>query len=307
MRLALILALTCSLTLPSVVFAQTAPSAPSTACNRDPLPQDDPEPSTDYGRRATAKDPCAVADENLAREEAEILKAKPAAAAAPRQVWDRKSQPQFLKSIIGRFDLQPAELAVLNRTGVVVPARLEARSYSHGYHEIFQSQLPVYITADSIFHAVFASHQTITERLENLRLSPMLSQALDDMHGALVAAAPDYPPDVARDLDLYLLVARRLIADPYAEGAPPRSAFGDAAVEREAGELVEKATCGERARDGDVVRPAAAHRLHAIRAARPLREQRADAALLPRRDVGVTPGVQPGLTLVAKLGAGRGA
>jgi len=39
-----------------------------------------------------------------------------------------------------------------------VPARLEVPSFTHGYHEVFQSQLPVYITADSIFHATFASH-----------------------------------------------------------------------------------------------------------------------------------------------------
>ena len=109
---------------------------------------------------------------------------------------------------------------MINRVGFAVPARLEVPSYAHGYHEIFQSQLPVYITADSIFHAIFASHQTVVERLEGLRLSPMLSQALDEMHCALVAAAPDYPPEVVRDLDLYLLVARRLIAEPDADGRP---------------------------------------------------------------------------------------
>jgi hypothetical protein len=244
MRLALILALAWSLAPhPIAAFAQGAPAAapaaasPRGACGPGPALEDDPAPSMDYERRATSNDPCAVADDNLAREEAEILKAKAPAAAAPRQAWDRKSRPQFLNTILGRFDLQPAELATINRTGFVVPARLEARSYSHGYHEIFQSQLPVYITADSIFHAIFASHQTITERLETLRLSPMLSKALDDMHGALVAAAPNYPPEVARDLDLYLLVARRLLADRD----PPRSAFSDAAVEREADELVGKA------------------------------------------------------------------
>jgi hypothetical protein len=248
MRLALILALAWSLAPhPTAAFAQGAPERgpvvapasadPGVACRRDLPRQDDPEPSTDYERQASSKDPCAVADDNLARAEAEILKAKPPAAAAPRQAWDRKSSPQFLKSILGRFELQPAELAMIGRAGFVVPARLEARSYTHGYHEIFQSQLPVYITADSIFHAIFASHQTIAERLEGLRLSPMLSQALNDMHGALVAAAPDYPPEVARDLDLYLLVARRLIADTEA----PHSAFADASVEREADELVGKA------------------------------------------------------------------
>ena len=248
MRLApILLALAWSLALPPTsTFAQAAargpaaalPSAyPRAACGRDLPQQDDSEPSADYERRASSMDPCAVADDHLARDEAAILKPTPPAAAVPRKVWDHKSRPQFLEAILRRFELQPAELAVINRAGFAVPARLEVPSYAHGYHEIFQSQLPVYITADSIFHAIFASHETVVARLEGLRLSPMLSQALDQMHCALVAAAPDYLPEVVRDLDLYLLVARRLIAD----ADPPLSAFADATVEREAGELVAKA------------------------------------------------------------------
>src|SRR5205807_399651 len=92
---------------------------------------------------------------------------------------------------------------------------------------------------NSSFLAIFASDETVVEPLERLRLSPMLSQALDEMHCALVLAAPDYPPEVVRDLDLYLLVARRLIAE---DDPPPRSAFADASVEREAAELVAQAT-----------------------------------------------------------------
>ncbi len=162
-------------------------------------------------------------------------------ARAPQLAWDHKSRPRFLEAILRRFELQPAELTVINRAGFAVPARLEVPSYTHGYHEIFQSQLPVYITADSIFHAIFASHQTVVERLEGSRLSPMLSLALDEMHCALVTAAPDYPPDVVRDLDLYLLVARRLITDADADTDPPHSAFASGTIEREADELVAKA------------------------------------------------------------------
>lgn len=233
--LALTWSFAASLTL---AFAQ-APSASDDAavCGRKAPPEDEYEPSSDYARRASSKAPCTVSDDRLARDEATILQAKPIAV-APRSVWDRKSKPQFLDLIGRRFELQPAELAVINRAGVAVPARLEVASFTYGYHEIFQSQLPVYITADSIFHAIFASHQTIVERLETARLSPMLSQAFDDMHCALAVAAGDYPPEIGRDLDLYLLVARRLLA---ADGEQPRSAFADAAVEREAGELVEKA------------------------------------------------------------------
>lgn len=207
------------------------------ACVRDQLQQDDPEPSADYGRLASSKSPCAVADDNLAREEAEILKPKPPAAPTLHKAWDHKSRPHFFDAIRRRFELQPTEVATINRAGFAVPARLEVRSYAHAYHEIFQSQLPVYITADSIFHAIFASHQTVVQQLEALQLSPMLSQALDEMHCALVTAAADYPPEVVRDLDLYLLVARRLIAD----GDPLHSAFADAAVEHEADEIIAKA------------------------------------------------------------------
>lgn len=223
----------------TLAFAQVpAASDDPAACRRQAPQEDDYDSSADFGRRVSSKEPCTVADDRLARDEATILQAKPVAAVAARTVWDHKSKPQFLDLIGRRFALQPAELAVINRAGFAVPARLEMPSYTYGYHEIFQSQLPVYITADSIFHAIFASHQTIVERLETVRLSPMLSQALDDMHCALAAAAADYPPEVARDLDLYLLVARRLLV---ADGERLRSALADVTVEQAADALVENA------------------------------------------------------------------
>jgi hypothetical protein len=218
-----------------------ASADPGVMCSRDLPPQDDSEAADDSERLASSNNPCAVADDNLAHDEAEILRPKQPAAPAPQAAWDHKSRPRFLEAIVRRFELQPAELTVINRAGFAVPARLEVPSYANAYHEIFQSQLPVYVTADSIFHAIFASHQTAVARLESLRLSPMLSRAFDDMHCALVAAAPDYPAEVVRDLDLYLLVARRLIADPDADAEPPRSVFNDAAVEHEADALVGKA------------------------------------------------------------------
>ncbi len=222
---------------PPVTVAAPPTVSPGAACGGERAPADASGTEPDDKRRASSKDPCAVADDNLARDEAEILKPKPPAAAAAREAWDHKSRPRFLEAIQRRFELRPAELAMIDRAGFAVSARLEVPSYAYGYHEIFQSQLPVYVTADSIFHAIFASHDSVVARLEREGLAPKLAQALDDMHCALVGAAADYPPEVARDLDLYLLVARRLIAD----GDPPRSAFADPEVEREAGELVAKA------------------------------------------------------------------
>src|SRR5262245_20329891 len=146
MRLApILLALVCALAPPPTsALAQTTeergpvaalPSAAAgAACSRDLRQPDDIEASEDYSRQASSKNPCAVADENLSREEAEILKSKPAAAAAPSLAWDHKSRPQFLEAITRRFALQPAELAVINRAGLAVPARLEVASYTRAYH-----------------------------------------------------------------------------------------------------------------------------------------------------------------------------
>ncbi|HMG24089.1 MAG TPA: DUF3160 domain-containing protein [Kofleriaceae bacterium] len=179
---------------------------------------------------------CSIARVNFERDADAILAAhRHPVAPAPRTTWDHKARPERLDLIRRRFELAPDELAQLDRTGVAVPARLEQPSYAYAYHEIFQSQLPVYITADSVFHAIFASHDAIVEQLERETLSPALTDALDAMHCALAAAAADYPADTVRDLDLYLTVARSL-----AYHTEIKSIRSDAAVDAAAGALVAK-------------------------------------------------------------------
>src|SRR5690349_17484377 len=109
MRLALV-ALAWSLVLPlTSALAQAVPdrgaiavlsSTPGAGCGRDQPQQDDSVFPADYERQASSKDPCAVADDNLAREEAEILKSKPPATAASLQKWDHTSRPQYLGAIL---------------------------------------------------------------------------------------------------------------------------------------------------------------------------------------------------------------
>ncbi len=141
----ILLALTCLLAPPpasafALAVEEDAPVAALSSayagavCGRDLPKQDDSAPAADDDRRASAKDPCAVADNNLARAEAEILKGKPPVPAAPYETWDHNARPQFLEAILRRFELQPAELAVIKRAGFAVPARLEVGSYTHGYH-----------------------------------------------------------------------------------------------------------------------------------------------------------------------------
>ena len=223
---------------------QSAPAPPPLVpaslgpdCTTDLIDNSDPERYGDNERLASSKDACAVADNNLAREEANILYAHTHAHPTFSPPWDHKTRPQFLDAIAIRFELRAPEVAAISNYGFAVAARLEVPSYTYGYHEIFQSQLPVYITADSIFHAIFASHDAVIEALERNRLAPMLEQAFNEMHCALGAASAEFPRETSRDLDLYLLVGRRLSGDPNVH-----SAFGDASVEREATAIIAQLT-----------------------------------------------------------------
>jgi hypothetical protein len=149
----------------------------------DPAPGDDDASDSGSGRnkhRPVQRNACSVTTTNIARDTAAILAAQgPRGTPAARTVWNHKTTPERLDMIRRRFELAQPELDRLNKTGVVVPARLELPSYAYGYHEIFQSQLPVYITADSLFHAIFASHDSIVAKLETDSLAPALADALD--------------------------------------------------------------------------------------------------------------------------------
>jgi len=133
------------------------------------------------------------------------------AATAPR-AWDRKSPLAYRDAVRASLALTPEEERQLARDGFVVPARLAYDDYTRAYYDIHRSQLPVYVSVDSILHAIYASHDGLLASLETTSLAKRLDATLGAMHCGLAATAASYPPDVARDVDLYLTVARSLLA-----------------------------------------------------------------------------------------------
>jgi hypothetical protein len=186
-------------------------------------------------RRATSDDACGVADNNLGRAEAAVLALPAPRPAAPQPAWDHRTPLARLGLITRRFGLDDGEQRRLARDGMVVAARLVQPSYAWAYHDIYQSQLPVFISLDSILHAVFAAHDGIVRHIEEDELAPRLRALLTALHCQLPIAARTLPGEVARDLDVYLVVARTLLGHRVA------SALGDAGVERDARELVARA------------------------------------------------------------------
>jgi hypothetical protein len=174
-----------------------------------------------YGRR-TRRDPtdlCEPVRENLDRAARAILADRngtpPGARATP---WDKVTPPMYMDIVDHRFALTTAEKRALAKNGFVVSPRLTQRSYAEAFHEIYRSQLPIYVSADAILHSVFKSNDVVLENVE-MDLAPRLDALLGKMHGALAAAAGAYPPEIAGDVDLYLTVARSLLAEETARSA----------------------------------------------------------------------------------------
>jgi hypothetical protein len=178
-------------------------------------------------RRALPTDPkdmCEVADSNLLRAEKALLAGGAAGAGgpmAPHAAWDHARKPARLDLLDRRYALTQRERALLGKNGFVVMERRTYSTYAWALHDVYQSELPVYVSADAILHAVYASNDHLLASIETSLLVPLLGRSLSAMHCALVDAARSYPPDVARDLDLYLTVARSLLAD-----APVPSVLG---------------------------------------------------------------------------------
>jgi hypothetical protein len=220
-----------------------APAAP-VACTFPPapVPPADPPPEGDHddgtGRRVEADGQvCAVADENLRRVEA-AMRAAPAdrkpVAASP---WDKRATPERMALVRRRLALLPAEEKLLRDNGFVVLSKHTFSNYGAAFHEIYQSQLPIYVSVDAILQAIYIANDALIADLEDGKLRPLLASVLDDLACALPAAAADYPADSRRDLDLYLAVGRALL-----RGDAPQSVLGDAAVEAEARALIKAAT-----------------------------------------------------------------
>ena len=206
---------------------------------------------------------CETADTNIARAEAAILAdAKDGGEKAASTPWDKKKPPASFERVAKRLSLSRAERDLVTKNGFTVLGRDERASYAWAFHDVYQSELPMYVSADAILHAVYASNDALVADIEAGLRAP-LAVALSAMHCALVGAP--YPADIARDLDVYLTVSRSLLAD-----ADIPSVFG---TEAEAKALVAAAKAAKGMESRRAIRPLAPRRLVPVRTAWSLRGQ----------------------------------
>ncbi|MBS2017243.1 MAG: DUF3160 domain-containing protein [Deltaproteobacteria bacterium] len=228
-------------------------SAPAAACDelRAPRPAAAGEPSSEGAapdadtvsprEKAWSDDPkvasCEVTIENLEQATAAVLALPTPRAPATNPKRAAGGAIVGLDKVQRRFALTPEETTRLGRDGVLVPARIHAGAWSDALHDVWQSELPLWVSADAIFFAVYASNDKLVARIEEASLVPHLEKALSTMHCALPRLAATWPAETTHDVDLYLTVARTLLA-----GAPAASATG---VDAEAKAIAERITKAE--------------------------------------------------------------
>ncbi len=206
--------------LPRGAVADALPTAkPFTRA--DPPWRETDDPFVARALHAPPGDSCFVADENLARAERELRAAGPGAPVAPVAPATKTAPVRYLDRIDAHLHLNEAELALLHENGFVALDRLERESYATAYHEIFQQELPVYVSIDSVLNSVFQSNGVILQHIEEQDLYPRLVRLLTRVRGKLQGSASLYGDETAADLDVYLGVAEGLLGDAFSPAGPP--------------------------------------------------------------------------------------
>ncbi len=116
------------------------------------------------------------------------------------------------------WTLNGAELECFRTNGFVVCSRFASNTMADVYYDVFQRDLPVFVTTDSLLQAWHRSFDAILEDLERGVFVGIVGSLLNDLSAAIPSARAEYGDGwreaSLRDADFFLGVAIRLISDP---------------------------------------------------------------------------------------------
>jgi hypothetical protein len=114
------------------------------------------------------------------------------------------------------FELDKEEKKRFEKNGFVVSERLGAESFAEIYYRIYATDMPVFITADSMLHAFHWSFDRILKELESQHIYNLLDVILRGIDDNLVQARKKYGSAAFLgaafdDIDFFVTVARNLL------------------------------------------------------------------------------------------------
>jgi hypothetical protein len=124
--------------------------------------------------------------------------------------------PSYFDTINQYYSLTPYETSLLKNNGFVVSSRLSKPTFIGALSDIYNHDLPVYVSSDAILHAIHMSYDAILMDVEQQLLIPWLDTMLMQMQAQVPVLASRYASNDAmstalKDLDVYLTVPRKLL------------------------------------------------------------------------------------------------
>ena len=130
---------------------------------------------------------------------------------------------KYSGTAISQFALTDFEKSLISQNGFVVSQRLTNSSFTLGFNDVWQKDLPVFISTDAILHAYHASYDKILKNFEINYLVGAIGSILNSMEAQIPALEAKYQsqPEMKtslKDVDLYLTVPRTIFSSsvtPY--------------------------------------------------------------------------------------------
>lgn len=123
----------------------------------------------------------------------------------------------YFDTIDTKYNLTPYEKELIQKHGFMVTERINYTTFQEAMYDIYHKDLPVYISADAILHAIHFSFDKILEDFELGYLYYVLQKALLDINNLIPQLASEcsdlFFQQAVRDLDIYVKVPLHYLSD----------------------------------------------------------------------------------------------
>ncbi len=123
----------------------------------------------------------------------------------------------YLDSIDFKFKFTNTEKSLLNNHSFMVSERLNYENFWNAFEDIYNKDLPVFVSTDAILHALHKSFDQILTDIEGAVLSKDLKNIIETMRNKIPNLQTKYSNNLmvlksVKDVDLYLSVGLQLLS-----------------------------------------------------------------------------------------------
>jgi hypothetical protein len=122
----------------------------------------------------------------------------------------------FLDSIQKKYGLTSTELDMLKKNNFVVTERKSFETFGHGLRDIFNKDLPVFLTTDAVLYTLHLSYDKILSEIEKASFEPVIKDVISKMRKSFPDLSSKYASsginENLSDVDLYLAIAESMIS-----------------------------------------------------------------------------------------------